>query len=118
MIYRKLGSTGLKVSELCLGTMQFGWTTDEQNSVAVMYFENIPDPEDKDHTGEMLVNLLITSLSQARGLDVISRERLYDIQKDLGHGEAKSITPSLATQIAQRAGVKTMLLGSVLQESP
>jgi len=86
-----------------------------QNSVAVMYFENIPDPEDKDHTGEMLVNLLITSLSQARGLDVISRERLYDIQKDLGHGEAKSITPSLATQIAQRAGVKTMLLGSVLQ---
>ncbi len=89
-----------------------------QNSVAVMYFENIPDPEDKDHTGEMLVNLLITSLSQARGLDVISRERLYDIQKDLGHGEAKSITPSLATQIAQRAGVKTMLLGSVLQESP
>jgi len=89
-----------------------------QNSVAVMYFENIPDPEDKDHTGEMLVNLLITSLSQARGLDVISRERLYDIQKDLGHGEAKSITPSLATQIAQRAGVKTMLLGSVLQRSP
>jgi eukaryotic-like serine/threonine-protein kinase len=90
----------------------------EQNSIAVMYFENLPDPEDKDHTGEMLVNLLITSLSQAKGLDVISREHLYDIQKDLGHGEAKSITPSLATQIAQRAGVKTMLLGSVLQESP
>jgi len=36
MNYRKLGRTGLKVSELCLGTMQFGWTTDEQNSVAVM----------------------------------------------------------------------------------
>jgi serine/threonine protein kinase/tetratricopeptide (TPR) repeat protein len=90
----------------------------EQHSVAVMYFENIPDPEDRSHTGEMLVNLLITSLSQAKGLDVISRERLYDIQKDLGHGEAKSITPSLATQIAQRAGVKTMLLGSVLQQSP
>jgi len=36
MLYRKLGSTGLKVSELCLGTMQFGWTTDEKNSVAVM----------------------------------------------------------------------------------
>ena len=36
MHYRKLGSTGLKVSELCLGTMQFGWTTDEANSIAVM----------------------------------------------------------------------------------
>jgi aryl-alcohol dehydrogenase-like predicted oxidoreductase len=29
MEYRKLGRTGLKVSELCMGTMQFGWTADE-----------------------------------------------------------------------------------------
>jgi aryl-alcohol dehydrogenase-like predicted oxidoreductase len=28
MDYRRLGRTGLKVSELCLGTMQFGWTAD------------------------------------------------------------------------------------------
>lgn len=36
MNYRKLGRTGLKVSELCLGTMQFGWTADEATSFAVM----------------------------------------------------------------------------------
>ena len=36
MDYRRLGRTGLKVSELCLGTMQFGWTTDEKNSIEVM----------------------------------------------------------------------------------
>lgn len=29
MDYRQLGCTGIKVSELCLGTMQFGWTADE-----------------------------------------------------------------------------------------
>ena len=29
MNYRDLGRTGLKVSELCLGTMQWGWTADE-----------------------------------------------------------------------------------------
>jgi len=89
-----------------------------KNSLAVMYFENIPDPEDKDHTGEMLTNLLITSLFQTKGLEVISRERLYDIQKELGNGESKSITPSLATKVAQRAGVSMMLLGSVLQKEP
>lgn len=33
---RRLGSTGLKVSEFCLGTMQFLWTTDEANSLAVL----------------------------------------------------------------------------------
>jgi aryl-alcohol dehydrogenase-like predicted oxidoreductase len=35
MEYRNLGKTGLKVSELCLGTMNFGWTSDEQNAYAV-----------------------------------------------------------------------------------
>ncbi len=36
MEYRNLGRTGLKVSELCLGTMQWGWTADESQSFAVM----------------------------------------------------------------------------------
>ncbi len=36
MHYRRLGRTGLKVSELCLGTMQFGWSADEATSFAVM----------------------------------------------------------------------------------
>jgi len=36
MNYRRLGRTGLKVSELCLGTMQFGWTADEATGFAVM----------------------------------------------------------------------------------
>lgn len=36
MKYVNLGSTGVKVSELCLGTMQFGWTANEESSVKVM----------------------------------------------------------------------------------
>lgn len=36
MNYRNLGRTGLKVSEICLGTMQWGWTADETTSHAVM----------------------------------------------------------------------------------
>lgn len=36
MEYRKLGRTGLKVSELCLGSMQFGWTADEGISFVVL----------------------------------------------------------------------------------
>ncbi|MDP3767256.1 MAG: aldo/keto reductase [Dehalococcoidia bacterium] len=33
---RNLGTSDLQVSELCLGTMQFGWTADEPSSFAVM----------------------------------------------------------------------------------
>ena len=66
----------------------------------------------------MMTNLLITALSQTHDLEVISRERLYDIQKELGETNTKTIAPSLATKIALRAGAGTMLLGSVLQAQP
>lgn len=36
MQYRRLGRTGLKVSALCLGTMQFGWTADEGAAFEVL----------------------------------------------------------------------------------
>src|SRR6266704_6311543 len=34
--YKKLGRTGLKVSPLCLGTMNFGPDTSEKDSFAIM----------------------------------------------------------------------------------
>jgi aryl-alcohol dehydrogenase-like predicted oxidoreductase len=36
MEYRNLGRTGLKVSELCLGTMQFGWTAEEDAALPIL----------------------------------------------------------------------------------
>ncbi len=88
------------------------------NSIAVMYFENIADPSDRGHTGEMLVNLMITSLSQVKDLDVISRERLYEVERQLGSKQERGFDPSVASEIAGRAGVKTMILGSILETTP
>jgi aryl-alcohol dehydrogenase-like predicted oxidoreductase len=34
--YRFLGRTGLRVSELCLGAMTFGWTTEEEDGHHIM----------------------------------------------------------------------------------
>ena len=36
MEYRYLGRTGLKVSEICLGSMQFGWTASEELSYQIL----------------------------------------------------------------------------------
>jgi aryl-alcohol dehydrogenase-like predicted oxidoreductase len=36
MEYRTLGQTGIHVSSLCLGTMQFGWTADETAALRVL----------------------------------------------------------------------------------
>ena len=36
MEYRNLGKTGLKVSPLCMGTMQFGWSVDEADTQRIL----------------------------------------------------------------------------------
>ncbi len=36
MQYKNLGRTGLKVSRICLGTMNFGWSADEATSFTIM----------------------------------------------------------------------------------
>ena len=36
MEQRSFGRSGVKVSPLCLGTMQFGWTADEKASFEVL----------------------------------------------------------------------------------
>jgi aryl-alcohol dehydrogenase-like predicted oxidoreductase len=40
MEYRTLGQTGISVSELCMGTMQFGWTADEAQSLRILSAAN------------------------------------------------------------------------------
>jgi serine/threonine protein kinase/Flp pilus assembly protein TadD len=92
--------------------------TNQEKSLAVMYFENVPDPKDKHHIGEMLTNLLITSLSQINGLEVISREQLYRILEDINLPDNKIITGKTAIKVAQNAGVSTILVGSILQDEP
>lgn len=90
----------------------------EQNSLAIMYFENLVDREDKDRLGEIVTNLLITDLSESQYMNVVSSQRLFDILKLLGKEEVKAIDRDIATQIAQKAQAKWMLLGSILQLDP
>ncbi len=99
------------------GTQPSGAGSD-QNSIAVMYFENIADPADQDKTARMLTSLLITGLSESKTLKVVSQQRLYDIVKQLGKEDAKSIDKSMASEVAKKAGVRLVATGEVLQVKP
>jgi len=90
----------------------------KENSLAIMYFENLVDREDKERLGEIVTNLLITGLSGSQYLNVVSSQRLYDILKLLGKEGAKVIDKNVASQVATKAGAKWMLLGSILQIEP
>lgn len=89
-----------------------------QNALAVMYFDNVADPEDKERVVQMITALLITDLSESQYMQVVSRQRLYDILKLIGKENLKSIDKSVASEVAQKAGVKWVLTGSILQTKP
>jgi len=90
----------------------------KENSLAIMYFENMTDREDTERLGEIVTNLLITDLSESEYMRVVSSQRLYDILKLLGREGKKKIDREVATQVATKAGAKWMLLGNILQVEP
>jgi len=90
----------------------------KENSLAIMYFDNLVDAEDEQRLGEIVTNLLITDLSESEYMRVVSSQRLYDILKLLGREGEKKIDREVATQVATRAGARWMLLGNILQLEP
>ncbi|MGB2769973.1 MAG: FlgO family outer membrane protein, partial [Candidatus Zixiibacteriota bacterium] len=90
----------------------------KENSLAIMYFDNMVDREDSERLGEIVTNLLITDLSESEYVNVVSSQRLYDILKLLGREGEKKIDREVATQIATKAGARWMLLGNILRVEP
>jgi serine/threonine protein kinase/Flp pilus assembly protein TadD len=90
----------------------------QENKLAIMYFDNLADPADSFKLGEITTNLLITDLSESEYVQVVSSQRLYDILKQLGREGVKKIDRNIATQVAQKANARWMLLGSILNMEP
>jgi len=89
-----------------------------ENSLAVMYFNNLVDADDRDKTAQMVTSLLITGLSESEYLRVVSRQRLYDILNLLGKAGVTSIDRSTASQVAEKAGVRWIVTGDIFQTQP
>lgn len=90
----------------------------EENTLAVMHFENLKDREDNSRIGEMVSELLITDLSESQYMRVISSQRLFDLLKMMGREGLKVIDRTVAFEVAQRAQAKYMLLGRILTTEP
>ncbi len=78
--------------------------------IAVIDFSNLTDPEDSDSVARMMTNLLNTEVSNSVGLKVISRQRLYDLLKQIG---VEKLDRSVATEVAGKAGAKAMVVGEI-----
>jgi serine/threonine protein kinase/tetratricopeptide (TPR) repeat protein len=99
-------------NNLFLGINSPSDTDIDQNSIAVMYFENRTEESDLD---KILVDMLTTNLARYDELNVVSSQRLFDILIDIDRQDLKTIDKTVATEIANYAGVKTMMMGSIIQ---
>ena len=86
--------------------------TSGKPAVAVTWFDNQSERPGLDRA---LVSLLTTNLSRDSALDVVSTQRLFGIQKQLGIADAAAIDRTTATDIASRAGAGTMVTGSLIK---
>lgn len=85
--------------------------TSGKPTVAVTWFDNQSERPGLDRA---LVNLLTTNLSRDGALEVVSTQRMFDIQKQLGNADAAAIDRTTARDIASRAGAGTMVTGSLI----
>jgi tetratricopeptide (TPR) repeat protein/TolB-like protein len=90
---------------------------DAETSVAVLYFENVANPQDPDRMGSITGNLLITALAQAPNLNVLSTQRILDVMRQLGRGTG-SFDRAAALLVARRAHAGRIVTGSILQVVP
>lgn len=85
---------------------------DKARSLVVVYFENRTHLKELDKD---LVSLLITNLGRNKDLSVVSELRLFDILKSLGKQDEADIGRTNATEVAKRAGARSMLVGQILE---
>jgi tetratricopeptide (TPR) repeat protein len=85
-------------------------------AVAVLSFENVADPADPQKIGAITGNLLITSLAQAPGIQVLGTERILDAMRGLS--ASGTVSRGTALLIARRAHAARIVSGRILQVQP
>ncbi|MCI0452570.1 MAG: protein kinase [Candidatus Latescibacteria bacterium] len=77
--------------------------------IAVIDFNNETDQAALDG----LSGMLITALEQSRRLSVMTRSRMFDIAKTIGHGDAARIDEALGQRICEAAGVDALVIPTI-----
>jgi tetratricopeptide (TPR) repeat protein/TolB-like protein/predicted Ser/Thr protein kinase len=84
-------------------------------SVAVLYFENNTGNPQLDWLRTGLTDMLVTDLSQSPDIEVLGTDRLVQILTDLRHQDDRTIAFDTVRELAKRANVKSVVLGSYVK---
>jgi len=88
-----------------------------QSKLLITPFENLAEPGDPNRIGEMVASLLITNISQSQAVSVVSKQRQYDLLKQLGGVMGAVADPELVPSLVDKAGARWLLQGTVIQDT-
>jgi serine/threonine protein kinase/Tfp pilus assembly protein PilF/TolB-like protein len=113
----------LALAAILVGPRLAGWFQGEappplEDALAVLPFENLEDQGDPERLGQILQELIIADLSELSSPRVLSSQRLFDVQRQLGREDRSTIDRDLAGKVARRAGARTMLTGTLSRLGP
>jgi serine/threonine protein kinase/tetratricopeptide (TPR) repeat protein len=83
-----------------------------ENSVAVISFENLTGDKSLNDLRKAIPNLLITSLEQSGHFYVATWERMHDLLKQLGKGDAEIIDRDSGFELCREEGIKAIVIGT------
>jgi serine/threonine protein kinase/Flp pilus assembly protein TadD len=86
---------------------------EQRRSIAIISFENQTGDKAYDYLSKVIPNLLITNLEQSGYFNVTTWERIRDLLKQVGKGDAEFIDSDLGFELCQKDGVEIIILGSV-----
>lgn len=84
-----------------------------ENSITVLYFQNLSGSERCDHLSMGIAELLTTDLSKAKKLQVVERIRLQTLLDELRLVETGIVDPSAAPRIGRILRVKRVISGTL-----
>ena len=84
-------------------------------AVAVLYFENNTGDASLDWMRTGLTDMMVTDLSQSADIEVLGTDRLVQILQELKRADDRVISADVVREIASRAGVNNVLVGSYVK---
>ena len=84
-------------------------------AVAVLYFDNNTGDASLDWMRTGLTDMMVTDLSQSAHIEVLGTDRLVQILQDLKRVDDRVISADVVQEVANRAGVDNVLVGSYVK---